>query len=181
MALDELVGGLPEYAKDLKLNYSSLVKQNTELTPQQLWGTVVAAAIATRNGELTGAAIADSGAGLSAQALTAVKSAAAVMGMNNVYYRFQHLTKNEKYATLPARLRMNALRGHALEAVDFELWCLVVSAVNACAKCVDAHERVLREKGATEETINAAVRVTSVVHAIGVVLDSERSSPTAGE
>jgi alkyl hydroperoxide reductase subunit D len=181
MALDELVGALPEYAKDLKLNYSSLVKQNTELTPSQLWGTVVAAAIATRNGELTAAAIADSGAGLSAEALTAVKSAAAIMGMNNIYYRFHHLTKNEKYATLPARLRMNALRGHAVEAVDFELWCLVVSAVNACDKCVDAHERVLREKGATEELINAAVRVTSVVHAIGAVLDSERASPTVAD
>jgi alkyl hydroperoxide reductase subunit D len=179
MALDELVGALPEYAKDLKLNYSSLVKQNTELTPQQLWGTVVAASIATRSGELTAAAIADSGAGLSAEALTAVKSAAAIMGMNNVYYRFQHLTTNEKYATLPARLRMNALRGHAVEAVDFELWCLVVSAVNACDKCVDSHEHVLREKGATEELINAAIRVTSVIHAIGAVMDSEKASPTA--
>jgi alkyl hydroperoxide reductase subunit D len=75
---------------------------------------------------------------------------------------------------------MNALRGHAVEAVDFELWCLVVSAVNACDKCVDSHERVLRgEKGATEELINAAVRVTSVIHAIGTVMDMERASPTA--
>jgi len=64
MALEELIGGLPAYAKDLKLNYSSLVKQNTELTPQQLWGTVVATAIATRNPELTAATIADSAAGL---------------------------------------------------------------------------------------------------------------------
>lgn len=179
MALDELVGGLPGYAKDLKLNYSSLAKQSTELTPQQLWGTIVAAAIATRNGELTAAAIADSGAGLSAEALTAVKSAAAIMGMNNVYYRFHHLTKNDKYATLPARLRMNALRGHGVDEIDFELWCLVVSAVNACDKCVGSHEHVLREKGTTEELINAAIRVTSVIHAIGVVLDSEKASPTA--
>jgi len=187
MALEELIGGLPAYAKDLKLNYSSLVKQNnsslvkqnTELTPQQLWGTVVAAAIATRNPELTAATIADSAAGLTPDALDAAKAAAAIMGMNNVYYRFHHLTSNERYATLPARLRMNALRGHSVDHVDFELWCLVVSAVNACEKCVDSHEKVLREKGATEELINAAIRVTSVIHAIGVVLDSERASPTA--
>jgi alkyl hydroperoxide reductase subunit D len=63
--------------------------------------------------------------------------------------------------------------------VDFELWCLVVSAVNACEKCVDSHEKILRDKGATEELINAAIRVTSVIHAIGVVLDSEKASPTA--
>lgn len=179
MTMEDLIGGLPSYAKDMKLNYSSLVRQNTELTPQQLWGTVVASAIATRNPELTAAAIAEAeAAGLTADALDAVKAASAIMGMNNIYYRFHHLTTNEKYATLPARLRMNALRGHRVDAVDFELWCLVVSAVNACEKCVDSHERVLREKGANEELINAAIRVTSVIHAIGVVIDSEKAAPT---
>ena len=179
MAMEDLIGNLPTYAKDLKLNYSSLVKQNTELTPQQLWGTVVATAIATRNPELIAAAIgAAEGTGLSSDAIDAVKAASAIMGMNNIYYRFHHLTKNEKYATLPSRLRMNVLRGHRVDHLDFELWCLVVSAVNACDKCVDSHERVLREKGATEELINAAIRVTSVIHAIGVVLDSEKAAPT---
>lgn len=178
MTLEELIGGLPSYAKDMRLNYSSLVKQNTELTPQQLWGTVVTAAIATRNAELTAAAIGDSTAVLTPAALEAAKSAAAIMGMNNIYYRFQHLTTNAKYATLPSRLRMNVLRGHGVESVDFELWCIVVSAINACDKCVDSHERVLREKGATEELINAAIRVASVIHAIGVILDSEKAAPT---
>jgi lipoyl-dependent peroxiredoxin subunit D len=178
MALEELIGGLPGYAKDMKLNFSSLVKQNTELTPQQLWGTVVTAAIATRNTELTAAAIADAASVMSSAALEAAKTAAAIMGMNNIYYRFQHLTTNPKYETLPARLRMNALRSHGIEHVDFELWCTVVSAINACDKCVDSHERVLREKGATEELINAAIRVASVIHAIGVILDSEKAAPT---
>jgi lipoyl-dependent peroxiredoxin subunit D len=179
MALEELVGVLPGYAKDMKLNYSSLVKQNTELTPQQLWGTVAVAAIATRNAELTAAALADAAAVLSPAALEAAKAAAAVMGMNNIYYRFQHLTTNPKYATLPARLRMNALRGHGVDPVDFELWCTVVSAINACDKCVDSHERVLREKGMSEELINAAIRVASVIHAIGVIVESEKAAPTA--
>jgi lipoyl-dependent peroxiredoxin subunit D len=178
MALEELIGGLPAYAKDMKLNYSSLVKQNTELTPQQLWGTVAVAAIATRNPELTAAAIADAAAVLSPAALEAAKAAAAVMGMNNIYYRFQHLTTNPRYATLPARLRMNALRGHGVDPVDFELWCTVVSAINACDKCVDSHEHVLREKGMTEELINAAIRVASVIHAIGVIVESEKAAPT---
>jgi lipoyl-dependent peroxiredoxin subunit D len=179
MALEELIGGLPAYAKDMKLNYSSLVKQNTELTPQQLWGTVAVAAIATRNAELTAAALADAAAVLSPAALEAAKAAAAIMGMNNIYYRFQHLTTNPKYATLRARLRMNALRGHGVDPVDFELWCTVVSAINACDKCVDSHERVLREKGMSEELINAAIRVASVIHAIGVIVESEKAAPTA--
>jgi len=178
MALDDLLGSLPAYAKDLKLNFSSLVRQNTELSLQQLWGTVVSTAIATRNPELTAATIEEAAKVLTPVALDAAKAAAAIMGMNNIYYRFHHLTDNEKYATLPARLRMNVLRTHNVDHVDFELWCLAVSAVNACGKCVSSHENVVRQKGMTEEVVNAAIRVTSVIHAIGVVLDGEKASPT---
>ena len=40
--------------------------------------------------------------------------------------------------------------------------------------CIDSHEKVVREKGTGEETILAVVRVASVIHAIGSVLDAER-------
>jgi alkyl hydroperoxide reductase subunit D len=173
VSLDAIIDTLPDYAKDLKLNYSSLVRNNTELTPSQLWGTVVATAIATRNNALTGAAIAHASAHLTPTALEAAKAAAAIMGMNNIYYRFHHLSSNEKYATLPARLRMNVLRTHGADPVDFELWSLAVSAINGCGKCVDAHEKVVREKGISEETIAAIVRIASVIHAIGPVLEAE--------
>ena len=173
MDLEALIESLPASAKDMKLNFSSLVRNNTELTPQQLWGTITAVAIAVRSATLTPAVFAAAGAVLSPQALEAAKSAASVMGMNNIFYRFQHLASNEKYSTMPARLRMNGLRGHGVEDVDFELWCLAVSAINGCGKCVDAHEKVVREKGATEELVMAIIRVTSVIHAIGVVLDAE--------
>ncbi|MDR3735145.1 MAG: carboxymuconolactone decarboxylase family protein [Acidobacteriaceae bacterium] len=175
MTLDELMDGLPDYAKDLKLNYSSLVRNNQELTPQRLWGTVVASAIATRNDALTKAAVEAAAAVLTPVALEAAKGAAAIMGMNNIYYRFQHLSSNANYATLPARLRMNVLRTHGSDPVDFELWALAVSAVNGCGKCVDAHEKVVREKGISETTILDIVRVASVIHAIGVTLDAERA------
>jgi alkyl hydroperoxide reductase subunit D len=172
--IDTLIDGLPNYAKDLKLNYSSLVRQNTELTPQQLWGTVVASAIATRSTGLTDIALSEGAKHLSPQALEAAKTAAAVMGMNNIYYRFLHLTSNEKYGTLPAKLRMNGLRTHGVDPIDFELWSIAVSAINGCGKCVDAHEKVVREKGVSEETILSIVRIASVVHATGTVLDAER-------
>jgi lipoyl-dependent peroxiredoxin subunit D len=173
MSLDELIERAPGYAKDLKLNYSSLIRQQTDLSPQQLWGTVVASAIASRNHELTGAALNDAAATLSPQALEAAKSAASIMGMNNVYYRFTHLTKNEKYGTLPARLRMNVLRTHGVEQVDYELWCAAVSAINGCGACVDSHEQVVRQKGLSEEQILAAIRVASVIHALACVFDAE--------
>lgn len=172
--IDTLIDGLPTYAKDLKLNYSSLVRQNSELTPQQLWGTVVASAIATRSTAITEVALSEGAKYMSPQALEAAKTAAAIMGMNNIYYRFQHLSSNEKYGTMPAKLRMNGLRSHGVDAIDFELWSVAVSAINGCGKCVDAHEKVVREKGVSEETILAVVRIASVVYAIGSVLDAER-------
>ncbi len=181
MTLDALIDSLPASAKDIKLNYSSLVRNNTELTAQQLWGTIVATAIATRSAGLTAAVLTSAPAHLSAQALEAARTAAAVMGMNNVWYRFHHLSANPRYGTLPARLRMNGLRGHGVEDVDFELWALAVSAINGCGKCVDAHEKVVREKGATEELVAAVVRVTAVVHALGVVGDQAAAEATMAD
>lgn len=172
MSLDVLIDSLPSSAKDLKLNYSSLVRNNSELSQQQLWGTVVATAIATRSSALTAAALNAAAEQLSPQALEASNAAAAIMSMNNIFYRFHHLSSNPKYATMPARLRMNGLRGHGVEETDFELWCLAVSAINGCGKCVDSHEKVVRDKGATEELVLAVIRVASVIHAIGTVVDS---------
>ena len=180
MTFDQLMETIPGYAKDLKLNFSSLVRQQTELTPQQLWGTVVASAIATRNLVLIVAVLAEAANHITAQTLEAAKSAAAIMAMNNIYYRFQHMSSNPKYPTMPARLRMNAMRSHGGDPLDFELWSLAVSAINGCGKCVDAHESVLRGKSVSEETILAAVRVASVIHALGTVLDAEKAAIPVG-
>ena len=156
------------------MNYSSVIRQQTDLSEQQLWGTVVACAMASRNEDLTATALEESANHLTSQALEAAKGASAVMGMNNIFYRFLHLTSNEKYATLRAGLRMNVIRTHGIDPLDFELWCTAVSAINGCGACVDSHEKVLREKGFGEEKTMAAIRIASVLHAIAVVLDTER-------
>jgi lipoyl-dependent peroxiredoxin subunit D len=175
MSIEALLERVPPFAKDLKLNLGSVLRQ-TELTQQQLWGTTVATAMAARNTAVLAAVLADAQQHLSPEALEAAKSAAAVMGMNNVYYRFLHLTANEKYRTIPARLRMNVLRTHGVEAADFELWCLAVSAVNNCQACVVSHEQVVREKGISEEGVLAAVRVAAVIHALAGVFDAETAA-----
>jgi alkyl hydroperoxide reductase subunit D len=174
MNLDELIESIPSYAKDLKLNFSSVVRQQTDLSEQQAWGTLLASAIASRSEALTQAALEEGATHLSPEALGAAKGAAAIMGMNNIYYRFLHLTSNEKYGTMRAGLRMNVMRTHGIDPLDFELWSIAVSAINGCGTCVDSHEKTLREKGISEEKILAAVRIAAVVHAIGAVLDAEK-------
>ena len=172
MALENLLAAVPEYAKDLRLNLCSLLRQNT-LTPQQFWGAAAASAIAGRNVVVTSEILSEARAQLSPRAFQAAQTAAALMGMNNVYYRFLHLTENEKYTTIPAGLRMNGLRGHGVDQNDFELWCTAVSAINNCAVCVKAHEQALRQHGVGEDAILAAVRVAAVLQAISAVLDAE--------
>jgi alkyl hydroperoxide reductase subunit D len=179
MTLDALRETLTAYAKDLSLNLSSLANETT-LSDQQKWGAFVAAAHALGVPEVVRAA--EAGArqgGLSAQAFTAAKAAAAIMGMNNVYYRALHLISNPEYRTLPARLRMNVLANPGVEKADFELWSLAVSAINGCGMCLDSHEAELKKHGVPAQQVQAALRIAAVVNAVSRVIAAEQASRPA--
>ena len=105
-------------------------------------------------------------------------NAAALMAMNNIYYRFVHLVGGD-YANLPARLRMNVIGKPSIEKVDFELWSLAVSAVNGCGMCLESHEKVVRAGGLSTEQIQAAVRIASVVHAVAATIEGEAAMAQA--
>lgn len=173
MSIEALIDSCPEYAKDLKLNFGNVLRQ-TELTGQQTWGTAVACAIASRNDAFTAAILEEAAKHLSPEAMHGAKAAAAIMGMNNIWYRFTHLAENEKYRTTPARLRMQIIRTHGSDPADFELWCLAVSTINGCQACVNSHEKVVREKGLSEEAVAAAVRIAATFHALAAVLGPVR-------
>ncbi|HWK43856.1 MAG TPA: carboxymuconolactone decarboxylase family protein [Stellaceae bacterium] len=177
MSIDTLKTLLPDYAKDLKLNLGS-VMTTPGLSQQQVWGTAVASACASRNATVLQAVLEEAAGKLSPQALTAAKTAAAIMGMNNIYYRFVHLASAPDYKTMPAKLRMNAIATHGVEAVDFEMWSLAVSAINGCGMCIDAHEHEIVKKGSTREAIQSIVRVASVIHAVAVTLEAEAFAVT---
>jgi alkyl hydroperoxide reductase subunit D len=170
-SIDAILETLPDYAKDLRLNWSALTNA-TELSESQKWGSFIAAAYGARSPQLLAAVEAEAATHVSPEVINAAKGAAAIMGMNNIYYRFHHLSDNEKYSALPARLRMNIMRTHGADQADFELWSLVVSAINGCGKCVSSHEKVLLEQGVSEELILAGVRIASVVHGTAAALDA---------
>jgi alkyl hydroperoxide reductase subunit D len=171
MTIEALKERLPEYAKDIKLNLGTLATEPS-LTTQQRAGTFVASALASRNAEVTRAIISEFAPQLSPEALAAAKASASIMGMNNIYYRFTHLVGGD-YERLPAKLRMNVIGKPGVEKVDFELWSLAVSAVNGCGMCLTSHEKVVRAGGLTQEQVQAAVRIASVVHAVAATLDGE--------
>jgi alkyl hydroperoxide reductase subunit D len=168
MSLKEFADALPDYAKDLRLNISSLLNDQM-LGDQRKYGLLLACAHGTGYRPVVAAAEAEAEGKLSPEAANAARSAAAVMAMNNVYYRFVHLASNPEYGTLPAKLRMNAIATHGIERDDFELFSLAVSAMNGCGMCIDSHEKVLQQHGVKAETIQAAARIASVVKAIATV------------
>jgi len=173
MSLDALREQIPAYAKDLSLNLSSLAAE-TLLTEQQKWGAFLASAHATGAPAVIKAVEAAAAqAGLTPQAASAAKSAAAIMGMNNVYYRALHLVSNPEYRTLPARLRMNVMANPGVDKVDFELWCTAVSAINGCGACLDSHEQELKKHGVVNTHVQAALRIGAVVNAVSRVLAAE--------
>lgn len=172
MTLEDLKARLPEYAKDLKLNLGSVLT-STALTPQQVWGAAVASSLASRNPDTIRALVAAAEPHLPAPALRAAKAAAAIMGMNNIYYRFLHMTSTTEYAQMPARLRMTVIGNPGVDKLDFELWSLAVSAVNGCGMCIEAHEREVMTKGASKEAVQDIVRIAAVIHAVAVTLDAE--------
>ena len=176
MSLDSLRDQLPAYAKDLSLNLSSLSTE-TVLNDQQKWGCFLASAYAVGEPRTVRAIeAAATAAGLTGPEANAAKAAAAIMGMNNVYYRALHIMANQEYATLPAKLRMNVIGTPGAPKVDFELWSTAVSAINGCGKCLDAHEGELRRHGVTNVQVQAALRIGAVVNAVSRVLTAEAAA-----
>ena len=172
MSLDALRDLIPSYAKDISLNLSSLSNE-TVLNDQQKWGCFLASAHAIGVAPVVKLIEAHAAAILTPEAMNAAKSAAAIMGMNNIYYRSLHLMKNHEYTTLPAKLRMNVIGNPGVDKLDFELWATAVSAINGCGACIDAHEGELRKHGFSNVQVQAALRIGAVVHAASRIVASE--------
>jgi alkyl hydroperoxide reductase subunit D len=166
--LDQLKDRVPDHAKDLRINLG-VIASATALTPAQAWTVALAAAQTTRNRDLIAAVEAD--AVLEPSALAAAKSAAAIMGMNNVYYRFVHfMGEASEYGHMPARLRMQVIGNPGIDKLDFELACLAASAIAGCETCVRSHEKAVRERGGSKEAVQEAVRIAAVLNGVAVAL-----------
>jgi alkyl hydroperoxide reductase subunit D len=174
MSLEAIRDSLPDYARDLKLNLGSVLtpQGSPGLSDKQVWSVALATAIASRNTAFTRGIEALAGVHLGEAELNGARAAAAIMGMNNIYYRFLHLVEDAEYQAMPARLRMNVIGNPGIDKLDFELLSLAVSAVNGCGLCITSHERKLREHGITRETIQSAVRIAAVIHAVAGVLET---------
>lgn len=168
-AIDALRQTFPDYARDLKINLQNVFKQSSLSTDQQ-WGVALSCAIAVGEPALMEAVHKDASAQCGAELLEDARAAAALMGMNNVFYRFRHFMGKESYEKLPARLRMQRLIKPATNRTDFELFSMAVSSINGCEACLQSHEHVVLEGGLTEQNVLDAIRIASTMAGVGSLL-----------
>lgn len=171
LTLEALREELPDIARDTKINLSNVLGASS-LTQAQTWGVAVASAFASRHERLAKAILSEAQGKVEAAVIEDAKAANSLMAMNNIYYRFRHVIHKPSYGEKPARLRMQRLIQVASNKIDFELFCLAVSAINGCEMCVGAHEKVVVDGGLTEDQVHDAVRIASVIHAAAVSLET---------
>jgi len=167
--LQEYKNSIPDYAKDLKLNVSSILNESpmTQLTAAQIAGIALASAYATKNTQLI-AAIKSNDA-LDEANLQAAKAAASIMAMNNIYYRFLHLVNDSEYQQMPANLRMTIIGNPGIEKTDFEMYALAVSAINGCGMCMESHAKILNKSGVSKADIQHVIRIAAVINGLSQV------------
>ena len=175
-ALEQLRGAIPDAAKDIRLNLQAVLREGA-LSEAQRWGVAAAAAVAARHAPLREAVVAAALTAAGADVVEDARAAAALMAMNNVYYRFRHMVGKPTYAEKPAGLRMNRLAQPATNRTDFELMALAVSAINGCEMCVRAHEKTVTDGGLTPDHVNDAVRIAATIYAAAVALESGAAAP----
>ena len=173
MSIDNLKEALPEYAKDLKLNLGSITRSGV-LDEEQLWGTLLASAAATRNTQVLAEIGAEAADYLSAEAYQAALGAASIMAMNNVFYRGRGFLEGQ-YDDLRPGLRMNIIANPGVDKANFELWSFAVSSINGCSHCVVAHEHTLREAGVDRESILEALKAAAIVSGVAQAIAASQT------
>ena len=174
VSLESLRERFPDYAKDIKINLSTIMSEEgaPDLSASQISGIALAAAYATRNQVLIAAIEGEVKVSTSKEVKRAAQAAASVMAMNNVYYRFIHLLRDDEISKMPAKLRMSIIGNPGIAKVDFELMSLAVSVLNGCGMCIEAHARQLAEHGVSKLAIQSTARIAAVINAAAQVISN---------
>jgi len=167
--VDQLKEGLPDYAKDTKLNLDAVIKRSS-LAPEEAEAIALAAAFATGNGKLVTfiqSSVAD------AKERDAALTAGSIMAQNNVWYPYVEMADDANLSGLPAQLRMNAIASHGgTTRARFEAYSLAASIIGKCHFCVKAHYETLKQEGYTVEQLRDIGRIAAVMTSVARVLNS---------
>lgn len=167
--VDQLKEGIPDYAKDARLNIDAVIKRST-LAPEVAEACALAAVFATGNTKLwtwLSSVIENK------TEVNGAITAASLMAMNNVWYPYVEMVEDPQLEGLPAQLRMNAIATHGgTSKANFEAYSLAASIVGKCHFCVKAHYKTLRQEGYSVEQLRDIGRIAAVMTAVSRVMTS---------
>lgn len=167
--IDQLKDTIPDYAKDTRLNFDTVIKRSS-LPVEEAEAVALSAAFATGNSKFwtwVHSQIQDR------KEADAALTAASLMAMNNVWYPYVEMADDENLKGLPAQLRMNAIASHGgTTKARFEAYSLAASIVGKCHFCVKAHYETLKKEGYTTEQLRDIGRIASVITAVSRVLNN---------
>ena len=167
MSLDTLKDLVKDYGRDIRINLDSVlsIEGAPGLSEEQIFGTFLASAYASKSPKLIELAESIASGKISEAEREGVKAAATIMGMNNIYYRYLHLLEGEEeLKKLPAKLRMQIIGKPGIEKTNFEIYSLAVSAITGCGMCINAHIQEIRKHGINDYGIQSAIRIAAITN-----------------
>ncbi|CAJ0709215.1 MULTISPECIES: carboxymuconolactone decarboxylase family protein [Ralstonia] len=170
--LQTIKGRIPDYAKDIRLNLDGTIARSS-LEGNDAVGVALAAAFATKSKVLTDA-IRNAGV-LSPEEVNGALTAAALMGMNNVWYPYVEMADDSDLAQQKAELRMNAYANNGgVDKRRFEMYALAASIIGKCHFCIKSHYDLLKNhQGMSAQQLRDVGRIAAVINAAAQVIAAE--------
>jgi len=166
--IDEIKNSIPEHASDIA-DSLDLVFNDNELDEIDAHACALASAISAGNGELA-FEISMNGPLLGSAEREAAKTAAALMGMNNVYYSFSDSEAGHEIKSLAPNLKTDSYGAFGgVSEKQFEMYCLACSIANRSDYCVKLHSQALKGLGLNTVQLQSIARIVAVVSAIGKI------------
>jgi len=167
--IEQVKESIPDHSKDIRLNVDSVINRSP-LDPVDTHAIAYVSALAAGNGGLAFEIEHNSPLFQDEKVRDAAKTAASLMGMNNVYYPFVEMCSDPDLKGLPPGLRMNAYATHGgVSKKQFEMYALAASIIGKCHFCVKNHYDTLKKEGMTSQELQHIGKIASVINAIGKI------------
>ena len=168
MWVDLIKEGIPDYAKDIRLNLDAVILRSS-LDPVVAHGCALAAAFASGNSRLATAIDAEIDNRVEANAAL---TAGSLMAMTNVWYTYTKMVNDPAFNLIGAGLRMNAISSHGgTSKINFEAYALAASIVGKCHDCVVSHFNTLKKEGMTLENLRDIGRISATINSVAKILN----------
>ncbi|GCB04561.1 carboxymuconolactone decarboxylase family protein [Ralstonia sp. SET104] len=170
--LQTIKSRIPDYAKDIRLNLDGTIARSS-LEGNDAVGVALAAAFATKSKVLTDA-IRNAGV-LSPEEVNGALTAAALMGMNTVWYPYVEMADDSDLSQQKAELRMNAYANNGgVDKRRFEMYALAASIIGKCHFCIKSHYDLLKNhQGMSTQQLRDVGRIAAVINAAAQVIAAE--------